>query len=118
MTEYFFTITPEELIERVGSAWRVDKRQTKWVSLRYCPVCNGGCRRDRGTFAINRKIGFYTCLRGSCGAKGGFWNLIELAGFNPKDFLDREKMNRVNNTFSARSKQNGAYVYRREQNAF
>lgn len=44
--------------------------------FQYCPYCNGGRSRDKGTFSINIKTGQFECKRASCGVKG---NMITLA---------------------------------------
>lgn len=49
------------------------------LQFRFCPYCNGGGKKDDGTFSINLKTGQFKCLRASCGAHG---NMITLA----KDF--------------------------------
>lgn len=56
---------------RLQSTERGDELQFK-----YCPYCNGGSKRDRGTFSINLKTGMFKCLRASCNAHG---NMITLA---------------------------------------
>lgn len=53
----------------------------------YCPYCEGGKNKDKGTFSINLNSGAFKCLRSSCGKSGHF---VELArDFNyPLDFGD------------------------------
>lgn len=46
----------------------------------YCPVCHGGERRDRYTFALNIDDGVYVCKRGSCGVRGRFEELARRFG--------------------------------------
>lgn len=46
------------------------------LQFRYCPYCNGGGRKDNGTFSINLVTGLFKCLRASCNAHG---NMITLA---------------------------------------
>jgi hypothetical protein len=82
-----FTITPEELARRAG--WRYKVRSSKWLDVARCPFCRGGEHGDEHTFIIHRTDGNYACLRSKCGARGSFWKLIEHAGFNPRDFVER-----------------------------
>lgn len=46
----------------------------------FCPVCHGGERGDRHTFALNIEDGVYVCKRGTCGVRGRFEHLAELFG--------------------------------------
>lgn len=45
-----------------------------------CPLCHGGERQDKYTFAINLQEGVYVCKRGSCGARGRFEELAQRFG--------------------------------------
>ena len=47
------------------------------IIARYCPFCNGGASHDKKTFSINKETGAYICHRGSCGAKGGYKEIME-----------------------------------------
>ena len=44
--------------------------------FKFCPRCNGGENRDKGTFSINLKTGLFKCFRASCDYHGHF---VELA---------------------------------------
>ena len=46
----------------------------------YCPFCSGGKGHDKETFALNIEKQTYNCLRGSCGAKGHFVELLKAKG--------------------------------------
>lgn len=46
------------------------------LQFRFCPYCNGGGRKDDGTFSINLTTGLFKCLRASCGAQG---NMVTLS---------------------------------------
>lgn len=48
----------------------------------YCPVCKGGSKRDKYTFALNIDSQTYNCKRGTCGAKGHFSQLCKDYGVN------------------------------------
>lgn len=48
-----------------------------------CPICKGGRKRDKYTFAMNINTGAYNCKRGSCGVQGSFRQLCELFGEEP-----------------------------------
>lgn len=76
---------------RLQSTERGDELQFK-----YCPYCNGGNKRDRGTFSINLKTGMFKCLRASCNVHG---NMITLA----KDF-NFSLGNDVDEYFNSRKK--------------
>ena len=53
----------------------------------YCPFCGGGeGHHDRGTFAVGLYNGMFQCLRGGCGKKGTFRQLLEHFGENATDF--------------------------------
>lgn len=45
-----------------------------------CPICRGGERGDKRTFALNMDEGVFVCHRGSCGAKGTFFDLMKYMG--------------------------------------
>jgi len=45
-----------------------------------CPFCNGGSHEDKNTFSLNMESGAYNCLRGSCGVKGSFTELLKHYG--------------------------------------
>ena len=66
---------------------RYRKRGQK-AELDVCPFCHGGDSTDKKTFVVylDGEGGNYKCMRGSCGATGSFWQLIEHYGDNPKDF--------------------------------
>lgn len=79
-----FTITPEELLRRLG--WQFVRRRN-WLSLKTCPFCGGGRSGDRHTFVVHAEDGNYSCQRSKCGASGSFWRLMETQHFNPREFL-------------------------------
>lgn len=45
-----------------------------------CPICGGGARQDRESFALNLNEGLFVCKRGSCGARGRFEDLNAMFG--------------------------------------
>jgi len=45
-----------------------------------CPICQGGEKHDKETFALNADKRTYNCKRGSCGAQGHFKQLCEKFG--------------------------------------
>lgn len=45
-----------------------------------CPICNGGRKGDKETFALNIDKHTFNCLRGSCGASGTFHELCKEYG--------------------------------------
>lgn len=48
----------------------------KQILSKYCPFCNGGDNKDTYTFAMNLEDGAYNCLRGKCGARGSFFEIL------------------------------------------
>ena len=42
---------------------------------RLCPICKGGQKQDKYTFALNMSNKTYNCMRGSCGVQGHFSQL-------------------------------------------
>lgn len=93
MSELHFSITPAVFLREIG--WRF-KPRGDWLSLKYCPFCDGGSSGDAFTFAVHAEDGNYFCHRAKCGEKGSFWNLIKSQGRNPRDYLsdDVRKPNR------------------------
>ncbi len=88
MSDIQFNITPMEVVDRAG--WKTTKRSGAKIESKHCPVCNGGSGRDERTFYINASTGTnysgaWKCLRDGCRASGNFWQLIEMAGMEPKE---------------------------------
>lgn len=50
----------------------------------YCPYCNGGPRKDKKTFSMNKETGAYICFRGSCGVQGNIYELADFLGVDYK----------------------------------
>ena len=50
----------------------------------YCPFCNGGQRKDKKTFSMNKDTGAYICFRGSCGVQGSVFELADYLGVDYK----------------------------------
>lgn len=73
--------------------YRVDERRGQ-IQPRYCPICGGGERHDRNTFAINIETGQCSCLRGSCGWSGDFRKLIDAVGAERGGFNVMNSRNR------------------------
>ena len=42
---------------------------------KYCPICKGGQKHDKYTFALNMSNKTYNCMRASCGVQGHFSQL-------------------------------------------
>ena len=76
--------------------YRVDERRGQ-IQPRYCPICGGGDRRDRNTFAINITTGQCSCLRGSCGWHGSFADLVEALGADQGGYTVRNSHTRAQN---------------------
>lgn len=99
---YKYTITPERFVR--DSGWSYSKTD-KFLVMRSCPFCEGGQRRDTGTFIIHKTDGNFKCVRQKCEVKGTFWELLKSAGLDPKQLLDRERCD-FNNSIRPKS-----YVY-------
>lgn len=69
----------EEFVRSTGSRYKTNGDE---YVLEYCPFCHGGRSGDTNTFAINYKTGQYSCLRGSCEAKGNLWTLTKNDDFD------------------------------------
>ncbi|MGI6068879.1 MAG: AAA family ATPase [Blautia sp.] len=52
------------------------KQRGDELQFLYCPYCQGGKKRDKGTFSINLRTGQFQCMRASCSVSG---NMISLA---------------------------------------
>jgi len=50
------------------------------IISKYCPFCNGGEHKDRGTFALNINTGLYNCKRSNCGEQGTLKQLCDKLG--------------------------------------
>lgn len=81
-------VTPEEFVRTQN--WE-SRRRGQEIEVKSCPYCAGGRSKDTWKFAINATTGQFKCMKGSCPASagGGFWDLIEAAGLNPVEFIDR-----------------------------
>lgn len=68
--------------------------------FQYCPYCNGGTHKDKGTFYISLDTGQFQCKRSSCDAKGNMITLARDFGFSLSEDVDRYfNMNAYNNKF-------------------
>lgn len=88
MSDIQFNITPAEVVDRAG--WKTSKRTSTKIELKHCPKCGGGRSRDERTFFVNASTGTnysgaWKCIRNGCSASGNFWQLIEMAGLDPKE---------------------------------
>lgn len=45
------------------------------VQFEYCPYCNGGAKKDKWKFGINRNTGAFGCFKGGCRKQGHFVQL-------------------------------------------
>lgn len=71
------------LAEKYFDNFRIRNGQ---VVVKTCPFCHGGENHDTDTFAVGLYNGAYSCLRGSCGAKGSFRELCEYYGMNHESY--------------------------------
>lgn len=62
------------------------KIRGKELVAKYCPFCHGGDSADTDTFGISLQTGAYSCLRGNCGVKGSFRQLLEHYGEDPANY--------------------------------
>lgn len=109
MIDISFRITVEEVVSQAG--WRISRRSSK-IELKCCPVCDGGKGRDERTFFINARsgdnyYGAWKCLRAGCQKAGNFWQLIEMAGMDPKEYAI---MSNDSNDWKQRRQQQAASV--------
>lgn len=112
--EIKYTIEPVEVLQKMHLDYRLKGDE---LQVRYCPFCNGGRNRETYKFAVNAWTGAYNCRRGKCAEQGSMWQLLEHAGLNPKEYIDRQNnystnktMNKFNNTLSNRVKKSGALI--------
>lgn len=89
MNTIHFTITPAEFCRQRG--WQTREKRGQ-IQAKYCPFCSGGRSRTKWSFSLNAIHGAFSCFKGSCPARegGSFWQLLETAGLDPKDFIDRD----------------------------
>jgi hypothetical protein len=62
-------VTPRELTKEVGFSLAVGQKK----SFDYCPFCEGGANKDKGTFSVTRdsvNLLLYNCKRNKCRASG------------------------------------------------
>lgn len=86
-----FNITPADFLREIG--WQF-KLRGEWLSLKYCPFCQGGSSRDVFTFAVHKLDGNFFCHRSKCGMSGNFWKLIELNNRNPRDYIGERQQSK------------------------
>lgn len=80
-----FTITPPELL--AAASIRIVRARGNYYTAKYCPFCRGGCAGDQLTFIVHQQDGNFKCTRAKCARSGNFWQLIELFGLNPRDYV-------------------------------
>ena len=51
----------------------------------HCPICRGGAKKDKHTFALNIDKKTYNCKRGSCAVQGHFTQLLREYGVNVRE---------------------------------
>ncbi len=110
-----FTITPEQFCRERGWDFKLKRGQ---LQVRYCPFCGGGRSRTKWSFALNAKHGAYSCFKGGClaNAGGSFWNLLEHAGYNPTDYIDRSSTARRSFTKSTTTKETKDMAFKSSHN--
>lgn len=72
----YYEFKKEDAYEFARASGIQTKQRGDELQFLYCPYCNGGKNRDRGTFAINLISGQFKCLRSSCSVSG---NMLTLA---------------------------------------
>lgn len=72
----YYEFKREDAYEFARASGIQTKQRGDELQFQYCPYCNGGKNRDRGTFAINLISGQFKCLRSSCSVSG---NMLTLA---------------------------------------
>ena len=72
----YYEFKESDALEFARASGIQTKQKGDELQFFYCPYCNGGRNRDKGTFAINLISGQFKCLRASCSASG---NMLTLA---------------------------------------
>ncbi len=85
----------EELIQKIIPYLGDSKRRGNEIIPRYCPFCEGGTHKDKGTFAFNTETGVYNCLRGSCGESGHARQLADYLGIESSEYMKQDYFREV-----------------------
>lgn len=101
-----YTITPERLLDEQGYKYSV---KGNWLSVKYCPFCDGGRTRQQYTFGVHRFDYNYNCLRTTCGNASNFWHLLIHFGYDPKQYVEKSS-----NSYGSQRKKKSGYIYRRQ----
>lgn len=72
----YYEFKESDALEFARASGIQTKQKGDELQFFYCPYCNGGRNRDKGTFAINLISGQFKCLRASCSVSG---NMLTLA---------------------------------------
>lgn len=72
----YYEFKESDALEFARASGIQTKQKGDELQFFYCPYCNGGRNRDKGTFAINLISGQFKCLRSSCSVSG---NMLTLA---------------------------------------
>lgn len=72
----------EDAFQFANSTYAKTNIKGNELHFTYCPYCNGGKSKDKGTFSINLNTGQYKCLRSSCGTEGNFITLARDFNFS------------------------------------
>lgn len=107
MGDIKYSITPQEVLEQQGLKL---KSNGNWWSLQLCPFCDGGRSGQQYTFGVHKFDGNYNCLRTTCGEASNFWNLLKHYGYNPVEYIDKQKS--TNNY--GKKKKDKKFIYRRQ----
>ncbi len=85
----------ESYLKSKGILYRLRGQKAE---LQTCPFCHGGEHRDKWTCVVYLDVegGNYTCMRGSCGERGSFWQLSQYFGDDPKQFYESDNLLRGN----------------------
>lgn len=75
-----------EFARQYLSPFRIVGRE---IRARTCPYCRGGPHGDLSTFTLNMDTGAFLCHRGTCGAKGGIYDLAEHLHVQPPETMRR-----------------------------
>ena len=66
------------LISAIGAKTRIRGEE---IQFEYCPYCQGGTKKDKWKFGINRRTGAYGCFKGGCDKHGHFVQLCRDFGY-------------------------------------
>lgn len=86
MSDIKYKLTPAELL--LCANIDIARAKGNWLTAKRCPGCGGGKSGDVLTFIVHKENGGFKCTRDKCILKGNFWQLFQIFGLDPKDFVE------------------------------